>query len=250
MTELDKWLAQRVSHHTSVSETAWVASGMAMLEKCKAAVAALAARLDTAMDSGSSAQVTDAETKLAAATADMDHLRRRIDAAESKIPALKAAEAAATDAMTTAIAAFNRDATAHLASFRADYELHATWFASKLQYEKELKEGFARISQELQRLPPLVREAIPCALVAFHPFAPHSGATHLSECVTRLPAPRDIDASDARRPGFWPPIPRSTWPAPPPPPPPPGPSTMPARTQIYEVRNPPGPYQDDDSPAA
>lgn len=146
------------------------------------------------------------------------------------------------------LSAFNQDAASHLDHFRANYDSHAAWFASKLESEAKLQARFAQICQELQRASPLVREAITCVLVAFHPFSPRSGALHLRECVSLLPGLRDPDAPDTSRPGFWPPIPASTWPAPPLPPP--GPSSLRSRTMTYEVRNPPGPYQDDDSPGA
>jgi hypothetical protein len=217
-----------------------------MLATAAASVATLAARVKTAMDNGSSGQIAFAEEKHANATRDMDRLSRMIDASERQIPALKAAEATATDALVAAISAFNHDATAHLDGFRADYDSHAAWFASKLESEANLQSRFAQICRELQRASPLVREAITCALVAFHPFSPRSGALHLRECVARLPALRDPDASDTSRPGFWPPIPASTWQAPPPPRPPPGPSSLRSRTVIYEVRNPPGPFMPDD----
>jgi hypothetical protein len=169
-----------------------------------------------------------------------------IAAAEQKIPALKAAEAAATGELLTAISAFNHAAASHLDGLRANYDLHAAWFASQLESEAKLQARYAQISQALQRASPLVRESITCSLAAFHPF---SHGTHLlGECVSRLPALRDIDAPASIRPGFWPPPPATRPPSPPQAPF--GPSTAPSRTVVYEVCQPSGPYEGDDHPAA
>jgi hypothetical protein len=248
VTETDKWLWHRHSPHTSISETAWCAEGTAMLEKLKASVVALDVRLDTAMNSGSSAQIAELEIKLVAATADMNHLRRRIEAAERNIPVLQAAELAATETLRIKKDDANRKCAACLALFREKYTAAVATMVELLLVERDAIATRADFFQAHLRAPEVARKAVSTDLLPFGMFPPGLGVSSLHECVSKLPALADTDSPDVRADWrlHWPPMPPAPPKAPPAPVREPVPYVRRGLTVEFTVRHPPGPFEPDE----
>ncbi len=247
MTESDKFIARRSTLPTSLSETARCEWGETLWATGMATVATLTARLETAEAKGSAAQIAFAEETHAAATRDMERLRRMIDGAAKQIPALQAVEAAATETLGVKKADANRKRVACLALFREKYTAAIATLVELLRVERDTLETSAGFFRVHQAAPELARAAVSTDLIPFVMFVPGSGASTLGESVSILPALADPDSPDVRAPRHWPPMP----PAPPQAPlapvrkSPEPPYVKRGRTVEFTVHHPHGPFADD-----